>query len=231
MAGKRISDYPVNSTLTGTEKLLLEQGGSGVYKQVNPQDIPWQVRRVANLSVGQGVAHKIAGRYIDAQFLNSTASSVQAGSVNLCRLMPLPVYEAFSIDLAGISVTGASSTSPHTARIGIYKSSGNGVPDTLMGSVDISGLNSTGFQSAGFPFTFERDTLYWIALHFNSNPTARCAVAAACMPLGYTTGNEANHYVSIQRTITYASGLPASWVFSAAELTTALPWLVRMRTM
>lgn len=115
------------------------------------------------------------------------------------RLYVIPFITPRSLTLTNlrISVTAGSNGN---INLGIYNNiklaNGNDNPGNLIASV--TGLNSSGNQNrdGAINFTFQPDTLYWLALMPSSAPTLR-AVSVASIPSGLgrvvSTNNGVTH--------------------------------------
>ena len=131
------------------------------------------------------------------------------------------------IDQWGINVVDAANTGTFEARIAVYETS-NGLCDKLVLNTLVTGLNTTGFKAVNADFTFHAGSLYYIVIHFGCNPVVS-SLTSGVLHLGFQGDNVNAFFQTIQRTITWGTALPTSWLWNNAERNAGSPVLVRLR--
>lgn len=169
----------------------------------------------------------LAGRFYDPAWY-ATASTTSAGVANRVELVPFSANRDLVIDRLGIAVsTGVASA---LAKCAIYGSDAQGWPADLLlepsGDLDCA---TTGAKFYTVSFTFGSNRLYWLVVRHSSTATLRATPLSGAPNLGLQSDNATAYNTVIRRTLAYATALPASWGFSAAELTSASPTSIRIR--
>lgn len=168
----------------------------------------------------------IVGQYYDNAF-QGTGSSTLAFAANRMDLAPFYTSQRMRIDQIGVAISTASAGA---ARCVIYNSDADGWPDALELSADILDTGATGYRSANVDFTFDSGRQYWLGLHTAAAPTARSVNVSSAVNLGVNGSGGTNYFTVLRRTITYASGAPATWGFVTADrVANVTPVSVRMR--
>lgn len=170
----------------------------------------------------------ITGRYYDNSLHGAVGTLTGvAGQVNLAPFVPT---RDITIDRLGLRcTTGVASA---LARACIYGSDANGWPDALLAVTgDLSVATSSTFVESTVSLAMTEGTVYWVGAQSSSTAALNSIPVAGAIPLGLGTSGNINTVLTvIRRVITFASGLPSSWTFSAAELTANVtPPSVRFR--
>ncbi len=162
-----------------------------------------------------GFFSSVTGLYYDNSFGGSAATTT-AGVAGRIELAPFYVSASKAIDRIGIACTTAVASAQ--ARVVIYTADANGWPDAKVYESTALDCASTGVKEVTVSFTFEPDTIYWLGVHHSSTAVIRAVPLANAACLGMGASNATGYFTGIRRTVTFASGAPATWTFASGEL-------------
>lgn len=171
----------------------------------------------------------VPGAFYDGQ-ATGTASTTLTGAAGRIEIAPFIVSRRLTVDQVGLAC--ATAVAGAFCRAVAYASGADGWPDALIwqgGDLDCSTI---GAKAGTLTHVFEPHVVYWLGVHHSSTAAIRANAAAASLSLGLNGPNGSNYFTSLRRTVTYASGAPATWGFVAAHLAAnvATP-SVRMRVL
>jgi hypothetical protein len=168
------------------------------------------------------------GQFYDNAF-QGTASTIITGAANRIELAPYYTSTAFTADQLGVNVTTA--TAGGLGRIVIYATGADGWPSTLLfeGTISVD-MATTGYSFHTEDFAFARGTQYWVGVHVNSIARYSGLNLGSAVNLGLLSASTNTYAAILRKTITYASGAPATWNYvNADRIANAAPPSVRMR--
>lgn len=165
---------------------------------------------------------------------SNDGTGTNAPGQNIARLQPIFFDGAdnFTFNEIGVASSTAGTVGTGNGTIAIYDSDANFRPNAKLGEWSISSLNAgTGWRQATVnpTFTLQRGKLYWTAVHLDSDVTLRTLPNSGTLTLGVSSNTATTQFKCVQRTITFATGLPSSWVWSVAEKNTNNQIDVRFR--
>lgn len=166
------------------------------------------------------------GRWYDGAFHAANPGTL-AGGANRVDLGPFFSSQPLRFDRVAISVSTAVASA--LAKIVIYDSSDDGVPNNLLyesGDIDCS---TTGGKELTVDFTFEANRVYWLGTRHSSTATLRTIVSSSALNMGMTSSNASTMLSCLRRTLTYATAAPDPWGFLDSDAVFATPPSVRMR--
>jgi hypothetical protein len=141
---------------------------------------------------------------------NGTAQITAQGAANRIEFTPFIPSRDITIDQLSIEVTTLIAAS--TARVGIYGSTGAGIPGELLtgqGSLLDCGTAGAKVSNISGGIVLSAGVTYWLALHFSSTQAVRALAVGSLLALSIPqTGTTQN--VGRRGTATFASGLPAT---------------------
>jgi hypothetical protein len=171
---------------------------------------------------GRGVHAALPVR--SGQFVTTATGpglSTQLGVAD--TVMAVLFYPVRELDISEISLE-VTAAAAGNFKIGLFADDGTLQPGALIAvSGDIS-TGTTGIKTWTTAQTLNRDTPYWLKVHFSAGPTVRAADAkGGSTVLSYDRANAAP-FVGLQRTgQAYASGMPASGSETLFNSSTKLP--------
>lgn len=240
MADVKISELGAATTpLVGTEIAEIVQGG--VNKQVEVVELGPAAevtgarggrstlnRRLNTLStVCSPSSIPIAvGRWYDGSFHAANPGTL-IGAANRCDLGLFFSSAPLRADRVAIAVSTAVASS--LAKIVIYDSNDQGVPDNLIyesGDIDCS---TTGGKEQTIDLLFDANRIYWLGVRHSSTATLRSIVGTSGLNMGMSSSNSSTQLGTLRRTVTFASAAPDPWVYNEAEAVFALSPSVRLR--
>ncbi len=175
--------------------------------------------------LGFGLLRPAAGMFVGSSFGASLATL--AGAANRTLIAPWVPAHDITIDMLGLSVSTLLAAS--LAKVVIYASDADGRPAAVLReTIDIDcATTGTKFQPIT-PLALTAGTTYWIGARTSSTQTIRAGVAASNPPLAMTNAATPLAQMTLLLTETYANAA-APWVFSSAQLSTALAPFILMR--
>lgn len=166
------------------------------------------------------------GRWYDGAFHAANPGTL-AGAANRLDLGPFFTSQPLRVDRVAVAVSTAVASA--LAKIVIYNSNDDGVPDALIyesGDIDCS---STGGKEITVDITFEANRIYWLGTRHSSTATLRTIVSSSALNMGMSSSNSSTMLSCLRRTVTFASAAPDPWNFADSDAVFATPPSVRMR--
>ena len=166
------------------------------------------------------------GRWYDGSFHAANPGTL-AGAANRLDLGPFFTSQPLRIDRVAVAVSTAVASA--LAKIVIYNSNDDGVPDQLIyesGDLDCS---TTGGKEATVDITFEANRIYWLGIRHSSTATLRTIVQSSALNMGMSSSNSSTMLSCLRRTVTYANAAPDPWAYADSDPVFATPPSVRMR--
>lgn len=163
----------------------------------------------------------ISGRFVPlvgAAGVNP-ALTTQAAASGRADLQLVTPDRTWTFDQLGVQVTTGAAGN---AKVLAYDVDADGWPDSLIFESTDLDTTSTGFvfDTASLP-VLAAGTRYWVGLITDAAPTLRAVSTAGNRSLGMASPSDTSISYFIRRTgLTYATP-PATWTFSAAELSGA----------
>lgn len=170
----------------------------------------------------------VVGAFYDNSF-QGTGAAIITGVGNRVELAPYYTSTVFTADQLGVNVT--TITAGALGRIVVYGSDADGWPSTQLfeGATSID-MGVLGYRFHAEDFVFQRGTQYWVGILTSSTARYSGVNVSSAVNLGLTASNGTTYATILRRTITYASGTPATWVYNNAErIANAAPPSIRLR--
>lgn len=184
--------------------------------------------RISNVSnfASPNAGGNIVGQFYDNAF-HAAAPATLAWAANRLDMAPFFTSQRMRIDQIGVGVATAGAGA---ARCVIYDSTPDGWPDDLVLSASITDTGTVGYAFAAVDFTFDAGRQYWLGLHTAGAPTIRAINLSSAVNLGVSSSNGTSYFSILRRTVTYASGAPATWNFLPSDRQGGIaPVSMRMR--
>lgn len=240
MADTKISALAAATTpLAGTESAAIVQGGATVKVPVVDLGPAPEVtlarggrstltKRLDVMSAASSPnAVPVAiGRWYDGAFHAANPGTL-AGAANRIDLGPFFSSQPLRFDRVAISVSTAVASA--LAKIVIYDSNDDGVPNNLLyesGDIDCS---TTGGKEQTVDITFDANRVYWLGTRHSSTATLRTIVSSSALNMGMTSSNASTMLSCLRRTLTFATAATDPWNFVDGDAVFATPPSVRMR--
>lgn len=166
------------------------------------------------------------GRWYDGAFHGANPGTL-AGAANRLDLGPFFTSQPLRVDRVAVAVSTAVASA--LAKIVIYNSNDDGVPDQLIyesGDLDCS---TTGGKEVTVDITFDANRVYWLGYRHNSTATLRSIVSSSALNMGMSSSNSSTMLSCLRRTVAYASAAPDPWAFTDSDAVFATPPSIRMR--
>jgi hypothetical protein len=159
--------------------------------------------------------------------MGGAAAGTIAQTANRLDLVPFWTPVTFSIDRVAVNVTTGVAGS--NMRVLIYSANANGTPNSkLFESGNLSCATNNTFPEETVSFTFTANTLYWVGTHASATQTMRSLQVQGLVALGLAGATGTSDACTLRTSPTYGSA-PATFTYSAANLTSAAVPMVRMR--
>lgn len=144
------------------------------------------------------------------------ATAILAGVNDAFDLFPFT--PATDLTTAQVAVYVTTGIAGQQGKIVIYGTDAAGRPDALIWESPAVGFGSTGQKTTALAMTFTAGRLYWIGIRHNGMATL------AAWPTGATPdiagpAPSVNIQTTLRRSLTFATAAPASWGYSATEIT------------
>lgn len=161
----------------------------------------------------------VVGRYYD-QALTAATQTTLAGAAGRIDLTPMCFPGTVTVDRIGFRVSSAVGGA--TGRVVVYRSNSLDQPDERYVLYDPPLSMATAGHVEHTPPTgltlFLADTLYWVGIHYSSTASVAAIPATALRPLGVSSAAATTWATAIRKTVTFASGPPLNFGFSATDL-------------
>ena len=179
-----------------------ETGPQGLQGAQGPQGIQGRPGGIHASAPGLG-----AGSYVSS-VTNATALSTIAGAAGRLDFYPFIPARDLSINELSVEVTTLIALSQ--ARLGIYSSNANGLPDALLtGQGSLLDCSVIGEKKSVVAVLLTAGSVYWIAIHSSLAQTYRGIPVASMMPIGHTATGAT--VLTLRRaTLLFSNGLPAT---------------------
>lgn len=242
LAPVKISALPAAGALAGADILLCIQGGAAKRTTMTavqafipagpegPQGVPGgDGADGADGTNGIGVlAFPEPTAHFYTQAINSVAFTTIAGVANRIDLAPFLPTKSFTCDQIALNVTTLIAAA--LGKVVVYSADADGRPDALILETGTFDFSTNGTKTIAASQAFVAGTLYWVGVRHSSTATLRGLAVAGLPSLGVATAAATGHLTMVRRTLTFATAAPASWVFSAAEMASAIHPVVFMRS-
>jgi hypothetical protein len=164
------------------------------------------------------------GLYYDNAFHAAATASVTLPT-NTVELVPMFFNSDVTVDRIG-TVSGSNSV-----KYCIYTTDADNLPKDLFWSFSGFPTNTNGYRHAVLdPALTIPAGSYWLGTWAGASNVMTGSPTANMCNLGLALGESTAYYTKIRKFLNFASGsLPDPWVFSASELTTGVPFLMRWR--
>lgn len=187
----------------------------------------------ARVSVISNFASPNAGGMTVGQFYDNafqgTSSTIITGAANRIELAPYYTSTAFTADQLGVNVT--TLVTGALGRIVIYNTGVDGWPDALLfeGTTAVD-MGTSGYSFHTEDFAFARGIQYWVGIHVSSTARYSGINLSSAVNLGLLSATTNTYTNVLRRTVTFASGAPATWDYiNAHRISNSSPPSIRMR--
>lgn len=173
-----------------------------------------------------GPPRPAVGQYISAQIASGPVAGAQYFQASV-RLVPFEVPVAMSIDqlLCHVTTAGAG----REVRLAVYEADANGWPAAKLRQTDALSAAVAGSVIGSIsPLELEPGQLYWLALQTSAAFFVYCISQGSLLAQPTATDTAGQ---SISRLLSFASGLPADWAYSPAEISSLpAPYVLARRS-
>lgn len=158
----------------------------------------------------------------------SFANATLLVSANTVCMVPYVPSQDMTVDQVGVFITTPAAASNLTLKV--FESDAAGWPGAgLANGFGNVSAGSSGHAAATLsaPVDLQAGRRYWLAVHPSAGTPVFRATATGAPVMG-TSADGTARYTTLQRTITWVTGMPDTWEFVRSDLNAATPPMFRL---